>query len=246
MIYYLFTNINTILLSWFSPVFTIIIWSFLVSILVTLIYYLFSFQKNILINKNSLKQMREKMLSDSSNVLSSDITLLLKVSFKQFFMVLGPTLISTIPLLFLWGMLAYEFDRIPPKTGDRTDVIISPVVNNLFINGEKHTANHNESFTIKWHKDKTVIIKMLKDSKEIVISKEKPQYYLNKKKWWNLLLPSPYGYLDQSIQINSIYFDLPTKEYLPWGPQWVKSWWFIFVFSMFVFSLVLKVVFRIE
>jgi hypothetical protein len=46
---------------------------------------------------------------------------------------------------------------------------------------------------------------------------------LQKRQWWNSLIGNPIGYLPESSPLEWIDLDLPEKEYLPFGPTWLRA-----------------------
>ena len=60
---------------------------------------------------------------------------------------------------------------------------------------------------------------------------------IHKKKWWNLLMANPIGYLPGDGKIDVINMDLPEQVIIGFGPGWMRGWMFSF-FLTFLFSSV--------
>jgi hypothetical protein len=69
---------------------------------------------------------------------------------------------------------------------------------------------------------------------------------IHKKQWWNTLIGNPLGYLPDDGAIEAIAFDLPEKDYLGFGPGWLRPWYVLFFTILVIGSLAIKIVGRIE
>ena len=69
---------------------------------------------------------------------------------------------------------------------------------------------------------------------------------IHKREWWNLLLGNRAGYLPDNSQLERLDLDLPPKQYLSVGPDWLKVWHVPFFGVLLLASLAIKVAARIE
>ncbi|NJO36726.1 MAG: hypothetical protein HC871_02735, partial [Rhizobiales bacterium] len=69
---------------------------------------------------------------------------------------------------------------------------------------------------------------------------------IHKKQWWNTLIGNPLGYLPDDGAIEAIAFDLPEKDYLGFGPGWLRPWYVLFFTILVLGSLAIKIVGRID
>ena len=69
---------------------------------------------------------------------------------------------------------------------------------------------------------------------------------IHKREWWNLLLVNRAGYLPDNSQLERLDLDLPPKQYLSVGPDWLKVWHVPFFGVLLLASLAIKVAARIE
>jgi hypothetical protein len=69
---------------------------------------------------------------------------------------------------------------------------------------------------------------------------------IHKRQWWNALIGNPLGYLPDSSRLEWIELGLPQREYLPFGPAWLRAWYVVFFGVLLAASLAIKVGARIE
>lgn len=78
------------------------------------------------------------------------------------------------------------------------------------------------------------------------ISLAAPVPTIHKKQWWNMLIGNPLGYLPDDSKIEAISFELPEKDYLGFGPSWLRPWYVLFFTILVIGSLAIKMLGRIE
>ncbi|MQA65296.1 MAG: hypothetical protein GEU76_05260 [Alphaproteobacteria bacterium] len=62
---------------------------------------------------------------------------------------------------------------------------------------------------------------------------------VEKRRWWNALIGNPAGYLPEDGPVESVVLDLPPREYLSFGPRFVRSWPMLFFAAVTLASLLL-------
>jgi hypothetical protein len=67
-----------------------------------------------------------------------------------------------------------------------------------------------------------------------------PITVIHKRKWWNLLIANPAGYLPAEIPIDEVRLDLPEREIITTGPAWVRGWEAVFIPVLFIAVLTYK------
>ena len=172
----------------------------------------------------------------------------LKTSLRLFATVLGPALVSALPVLFLaaWihTCLAYE----PPPTPD--DLVVTAADGNVDLRLLCHTnvdkISHDE---IHDHDIANLeVIVVMADNKVIYSGTplSPPTPVIHKQQWWSVLLGSPAGYLVEDAPIDSIRLNLSKKQAIKWMPNWAMGWEFPFFVFVFLAALGIKLGFRIE
>ena len=69
---------------------------------------------------------------------------------------------------------------------------------------------------------------------------------LHKKMWWNVLFANPIGYLPDSVAIDLVLIQLPTQQFLDFGPAWLRGWEATFFCVLILCSLLIKFSFRVR
>jgi hypothetical protein len=62
---------------------------------------------------------------------------------------------------------------------------------------------------------------------------------IEKRRWWNALIGNPSGYLPEDGPVESVALDLPSREYLSFGPTFMRSWPMLFFSAVALASLFL-------
>jgi len=172
----------------------------------------------------------------------------LKTSLKLFAIVLGPALVSALPVIFLaiWihTCLAYEAPPTP------NDLVVTAADGNVDLLLLRHTnmdeISHDEIHDHDLSNPGAIAVTA--DNKVIYSGTplSPPTPVIHKQRWWSVLLGSPVGYVVEDAPIDSIRLNLSKKQVVKWMPKWATGWEFpFFVFVLFA-ALGIKLVFRIE
>jgi hypothetical protein len=226
------------------------IWGALAGILSITIYAKLSPQA-------SITKLKKKMWSLQREILGADIEFVdflhlskenLKTSLKLLANVLGPALISAIPVLLLaiWihTCLAYGAPPTP------NDLVVTAADGNvdlrLFCYTNVDEISHDEIHDHDLASPKAIVV--MADNKVIYSGTplSPPTPVIHKKRWWSVLLDSPAGYVIEDAPIDSIRLNLSKKQVVKWMPSWATGWEFPFFVFVFLAALGIKLVFRIK
>ena len=69
---------------------------------------------------------------------------------------------------------------------------------------------------------------------------------IHKKRWWNIFVANPLGYLPQEGQADVIHIGLPEMQMVGIGPDWMRGWIFSFFISVLLSSIGFKLLLRID
>ena len=69
---------------------------------------------------------------------------------------------------------------------------------------------------------------------------------IHKKRWWNLLIANPLGYLPESGKADVIHVDLPEAVIINSGPAWMRGWMFSFFMAFLLSSIGFKLLLRLD
>jgi hypothetical protein len=226
----------------------ILFWALVLSTISMLIYKLTSPQQRLKELKVKQKEIQE-LMKDDDLMEEQAIPMagkLLKVSFKRVSLTCLPAILSGIPILLMWGILSYNFDRSAPQAGDVISMNVYPAVEGVYVNNEFLAPNGEGDIAINWPSIGNLKMDDPQGHGIFDINRTKPEYFINKWQWWNVIIPSPYGYISNNADVEMIWINLPMREYLTFGPWWLRSWFVIFVLGMISFSMMIKFVFKIE
>lgn len=227
----------------------LMVWGALGGALSILVYAKLSPQASIKGLKKKIRGLQRKMLgldlefADFLRLSSEN----LKTSLRLFAAVLGPGLISVLPVLLLavWihTCMAYQV----PAAQDSLAIIAADE------NVDLHLMTHD---SVDASPDEETRDRDQVNSQRIVVMAGEKVIYsgtplspptpvLHKRRWWNVLLSSPAGYVSKDAPVDSIRLNLVKKQVVKWMPTWARGWEFPFFVFVFVAALSIKLRFRI-
>jgi hypothetical protein len=221
------------------------IWGALAGIVSITIYAKLSPQASIAKLKKNTRRLQREMLSidlEFADFLSLSKENL-KTSFRLFFTVLGPALVSAIPVIFLalWihTCLAYE---APQETDD---LVVTTQDKNIKLH---LFAKTNEDEICKHNLENSKAIMVMADGKVIYSGTplSPPTSVIHKKQWWNFLLSNPAGYIVDDAPIDNIRLNISRKQIIKWMPNWAAGWEIPFFVFVLIAAFGIKLGFRIE
>jgi hypothetical protein len=225
-------------------------WGALAGILSITIYAKLSPQASIVKLKKKTRSLQHQMLS--LDLKFADFLRLskenLKTSLRLFSTVLGPGLVSVLPVLLLavWihTCLAYE----APDASD--DLVVKAAKGNVDlrllsynnVDEISRDAIHGHNLASPG----TIVV--MADDKVIYSGNplSPPTPVIHKKRWWSVLLDSPAGYVVEDAPVDSIRLNLFKKQAVKWMPKWAAGWECPFFVFVFLTALGIKLGFRIE
>lgn len=73
-----------------------------------------------------------------------------------------------------------------------------------------------------------------------------PVPVIEKRHWWNTLIGNPAGYLGADGQVERLSIELPRRQVVDVGPDWMRGWEVPFFVAVLIASLILKRALRLE
>jgi len=202
--------------------------------------------------KAESKALRDRLMNPdlSATELKQTIFRNTKVTSLLVGRVLGPSLLSAIPVLLVAGWLALFYAYEPPSAG--TPVTAVPVglaegAGDLVIEAGRTEAPlqaDGASFEAG-------------PATEITIRGGQATYYtgapfdpamagVGKRAWWNALLDSETGYVAEDAPFEAVEFDLQPVVLIPGLPSWLAGWEMVFFVAVFIAAIGLKIGLKIE
>ena len=243
----LFTALDS-LMSGLPAFARLLIWATFTGIISMLLYWLCSAQEKTGEAKERAIAARKAMASYDGTEMDEMLPLAkesLVASLKHFGIVLGPALLSSLPALAIIVWVSGAFGYQQPAPGSE---VISYTVPTVAINDATEVADSNgAAWTLTWPAEG--------ESRELVAANGEvltslplnaPIPVVHKKLWWNSLIANPNGYLPDEYEVEAVYFELGSMEFLSFGPGWVRGWEFSYFVLLILVSLGVKVAFKIH
>lgn len=196
---------------------------------------------------NSLKQrgrkLRQKMKNSEMEFKAFYSMAIenLKISLKLLCIIIGPALISAIPVLILSAWIhtyyGYNFWQSAPK-----DFLVKPEpgYNIKLVFHEKDNIQSGKLTDINYENINKMTIFINGNSIYTGDPFRPPAPLLYKRKWWNILIGNSAGYLAEDAPVDYIHLNFQKKVILGWTPKWVSGWVLPFFVSVLVVALVMK------
>lgn len=235
----LFDLIDQAMSSFASPTFRLIIWGLIAAALSMGLYWLFSPQDKLTDVKIRALQARKDLNAHDGEFEEAWPLMrsMLGLSFRQLGMTTLPAVLASVPVLALIVWLGTAYGYTLPDGPAAIEVQTTP--------SAPVSAELKSSETTPSNFPRLVITD---GAGELVsdIALAAPVPTIHKKQWWNALFGNPLGYLPQDGAIDAIEIGLPEKEYLGFGPAWMRPWYVLFFTVLVLGSLAIKMGMKIE
>ncbi|MBN2162261.1 MAG: hypothetical protein JXR25_04105 [Pontiellaceae bacterium] len=229
----LYEAVNGVVSGIIGAVGSLLFWSMLCSAVVLFLYRVCSPQETLKMIKVRMRELQAAMAKEQDDL--SEVLRLsrenIAIAFKRFLLTFLPTCVAVIPLLSLATWLHSEYAFQPPTPEQRIAVSSIPDGANLLLQPEGVTG---------------LRISMPDGSQLATLSLPPKGSVLAKKTWWNHLLGNPVGYLPADAGPDAVKIGFSHREFIRVGPGWLRGWETIFIGGMTLFSLVLKLAFKVE
>ena len=236
----LFTWADQVMSAFASPTIRLVLWALVAAVLSMGLYWLFSPQGKLTDIKTRALAARRDLnafdgdFEDAWPLMRS----MLGLSLRQLGMTTMPAVLASLPVLALIVWLGTAYGYRLPADGGVIGVQATPDVEaSAEVQTAKNASPENAPRLVVTGSGGDVISD---------ISLAAPVPTIHKKQWWNTLFGNPLGYLPDDGEIEAIAFDLEAKEYLGFGPGWLRPWYVLFFTILVLGSLAIKMLWRIE
>lgn len=215
------------------PLARLILWAIVGAVLSLAIYRLLSPQRRIAAAKAAAQSARHRLNAHDGD-LESALPLMrqsMALALRHVGLVFPAAFVASLPVLALlvWldGAYGYQF----PEDRQAPMIAVEP-----------------QSYAAEWHPTGAGGQIELRDQGGAHVARltlAEPVTRLEKRHWWNLILGNPAGYLPEQGPIESVSIALPERQYLPVGPDWLRSWVTVALSALLIASLLIMRIARI-
>ncbi|NIQ02725.1 MAG: hypothetical protein GWM98_22175 [Nitrospinaceae bacterium] len=170
----------------------------------------------------------------------------LGLSLKHLGMILLPAMAASLPLICILVWLSNHYGPEVPVGGETVCVQTHPAdIETLKVFPER-TAGGEGKRCLAWPADAKITLQDEKRQLSWSLDMALPVGRVHKKSWWNYLIANPAGYLPDDLPLEWITFDFKDRQIIALGPDWMRGWEASFLISLLIFSIAIKIIFKIE
>lgn len=244
----IFSVIDSVLAMAMPPVLRLLIWGIFAGWLSMALYRLFSDQQKIGKLKAQQKD-QQKIIAEFDGEFAQLMPLIrhtLALGFRQLGLALGPTLLATVPVLFIIIWVSGEFGYTAPAAGNEVFLSAEPPTDNIHWSAPSETRISEDGWLINWPA-KGQSLTMSDDRQALLVLPLAHNIpIIHKKRWWNFLMANPLGYLPKDGSTDVIHINLPEAVMIESGPGWMRGWIFSFFMSFLLSSVGFKLLLRVD
>lgn len=241
------------LMGFLPPFLRLTLWSAVAGMLSMWLYGLVSPQKRISRVKVELRAAQGALATsdESFGELLGEVRKTLGLSLRHLALVFGPALVSAVPLLCIIAWSSTQFGHTFPQAGEPVTVSVAPAgaADKLQWQtpGDRRPDSDDAVWEIAWPADPERLTLVEEDVGALLdIPPRTAVPVVHKRQWWNSLLGNPAGYLPQQSSVDMVSIELPSRQFIPIGPDWARSWLTLFLIVSVIGALATKKAFRIH
>lgn len=232
-------------------------WALVSAWLTMWVYRRFSNQAEMAALKPRIKAVQKKLSSYDGEF--RGLTPLIRENFRlagrQLALALGPALLAGLPVLLVLVWISNAFGVFMPSSGAPVEIRAIAGDDADPPEWQWHgtraeplkTGQAGQTWRVVWPAPPQTAALITARGEDVV---EIPPLHstpvVHKRKWWNTLIGNPAGYLEPGNPADAVYLELPKKQMLPFGPQWMRGWAFLYFVLLIIGSLGLKLIWRIH
>jgi hypothetical protein len=138
--------------------------------------------------------------------------------------------------------LSTLFDFAAPKAGDAIAISVEPQAerHRLTVSPTDGTRLNPTGLVVQWPSEINRVAVRVDDIDVITLPTAPMSNVLEPRHTFNALIGNPNGYLPANLAISRLEFALQPREFISFGPAWIRPWWFIFFTVIVLMSFWLK------
>lgn len=244
----LFSIIDGTLAVAMPPALRLVIWGVLAGWITMAVYRLVSNQEKIGALK-ALQKERQKNMTEFDGEFSELLPLIrqtLALGFRQLGLSLGPALLATVPVVFIVIWVSGEFGHVLPNAESEVFFSIEPISSDINWSPASEARVKDGGWAVNWPSQAGSVTMLEGRQPLLVLPLEEPIPVIHKRRWWNLLVANPLGYLPKDSKTDVVHFELPEAIIIGSGPSWMRGWMFSFFMSFLLSSFGFKLLLRLD
>jgi hypothetical protein len=229
-------------LSWLlGPTLRLVVWSVLAGVLTMLLYGLLSPQRRIATARCELAAARQQ-LDRFDGEIQDALPLMRRMlgsAFRQLGLVLTPALAALLPMIVLAAWIAQTYGYVLPQPLQTVDVRAAPATTQAQWQPSAPRSDGRfdpPRLSLRDDAGRTVA--------EVEMQAAVP--VMAKRTWRTAMVVSPVGFLPDGQPVERVEIDLPRREFIRWGPSWMRGWEFMFFGVLTLVALGLKRALRLQ
>jgi hypothetical protein len=226
----------------------LVIWGILAGWITMVVYRLLSNQEKIGALK-VLQKEQQKNIAEFDGEFSELLPMIrdtLALGMRQLGFSLGPALLATVPVVFIVIWVAGEFGHVLPDAKSEVFLSIEPVNSDINWSSTSEVRVNEGGWIVNWPLQEQSLTMLEGRQPLLELPLERAIPVIHKKRWWNMLMANPLGYLPKGGKTDVIYIDLPEAVVIRSGPDWVRGWMFSFFMSFLLSSFGFKLLLRLD
>jgi hypothetical protein len=246
-----FAWLDGLMAGWLPAVARLLVWGIVAGVASMALYGVTSNQAKLAAIKAEIVELRRQIagFDGAFSEMWSLVGRNLALALRQVWVTFVPAIIASVPVIFLLVWVSTAFDARFPAPGDQLAVAAHPSAGQalppLHWRGGAAVAD-GAGWTVTWPADGASLELVEDDTVLLALPPPAPVGVVHQRRWWNALFGNPAGYLPSPGPVDSISMQLPTREYLPFGPAWLRGWIPFFFGVVVIVSLLLKFLWRLH
>lgn len=206
------------------------LWAAILAVGTMLLYKALSPQARIGTAKREAREARRKLNSfdgefaDAGPLIRDQFV----TAFKHIGLVVPGTFIAILPLLCFLVWADNHFGHELPHGGTSTPRVFTVPPGEHSVNARWDSSHNPPAVTVEGNGP---------NARSYPVSAPIP--VITKHSTWNWLVGNPLGYLPDDSPIDAVRIDLPGREFIHFGPAWMRGWLAVFIPVMFIVSLLM-------
>ena len=229
----LFDFVDGAVLGSLPPLVRLILWAIAAAVLSLAIYRWLSPQRRITEAKAAAHAARHRLNAHDGD-LESALPLMrqsMTLALLHVGLVLPAALVASLPVVALLVWLDGTYGHVFPSHAQAPAIVVEP-----------------ETYAARWRPDGVGGQIQLQDQHGAEVAQvtlAKPVTRIEKRHWWNVVVGNPAGYLPARGPIEGVTIALPERQYIPVGPDWLRSWFVVAFAALLITSILFMRVARI-